>query len=98
MYIAALASVITGLCAPLGKEKTLESLFDLFLQLLRDEVAEVRLHVISNLDAVNQVVGIQPLADSLLPAIVRLAEDREWRVRLAIIKYMPLIAKQLVCI
>lgn len=32
---------------------------------------------------------------SLLPAIVELAEDSKWRVRLAIIEYMPALAGQL---
>jgi len=31
----------------------------------------------------------------LLPAIVELAEDSKWRVRFAIIEYMPLLAGQL---
>lgn len=35
------------------------------------------------------------LSQSLLPAIVQLAEDKQWRVRLAIIEYIPLLAKQL---
>ena len=35
------------------------------------------------------------LSQSLLPAIVELAEDTKWRVRLAIINYMPLLAGQL---
>jgi len=35
------------------------------------------------------------LSQSLLPAIVELAEDTKWRVRLAIIEYMPLLAGQL---
>lgn len=30
-----------------------------------------------------------------MPAIVQLAEDKQWRVRLAIIEYIPLLAKQL---
>jgi len=30
-----------------------------------------------------------------LPAIVELAEDRHWRVRLAIIEYIPLLGSQL---
>lgn len=30
-----------------------------------------------------------------MPAIVELAEDRHWRVRLAIIEYIPLLASQL---
>ena len=42
------------------------------------------------------VIGISQLSQSLLPAIVELAEDSKWRVRLAIIEYMPLLAEQLV--
>lgn len=42
------------------------------------------------------VIGIGQLSQSLLPAIVELAEDTKWRVRLAIIEYMPLLAEQLV--
>ena len=86
-----------GLAPLLGKEKTLEHLLDLFLKLLQDEFYEVRLSVISRLDGINQVVGIELLSDSLLPAIIQLAEERQWRVRLAIINFIPLLAKQLVC-
>lgn len=38
---------------------------------------------------------MERLSQSLLPAIVELAEDKQWRVRLAIIEYIPLLAKQL---
>lgn len=65
-------------------------LFSLF------QCPEVRLNIISNLDCVNEVIGIRQLSQSLLPAIVELAEDAKWRVRLAIIEYMPLLAGQLV--
>jgi hypothetical protein len=41
------------------------------------------------------VIGIELLSQSLLPAIVELAEDKSWRVRQAIIEYIPLLAKQL---
>jgi len=41
------------------------------------------------------VIGIELLSQSLLPAIVELAEDKNWRVRQAIIEYIPLLANQL---
>lgn len=63
---------------------------------VRLQCPEVRLNIISNLDCVNEVIGIRQLSQSLLPAIVELAEDAKWRVRLAIIEYMPLLAGQLV--
>ena len=92
---SALASVIMGLSPILGKNNTIEHLLPLFLSQLKDECPDVRLNIISNLDCVNEVIGIQQLSQSLLPAIVELAEDTKWRVRLAIIEYMPLLAGQL---
>ena len=44
---------------------------------------------------VNNVIGIELLSQSLLPAIIELSEDKQWRVRLAIIEYIPLLASQL---
>ncbi|CAG0921344.1 unnamed protein product [Notodromas monacha] len=93
---SALASVIMGLSPIVGKTHTVEHLLPLYLsQLKANECPEVRLNIISHLDCVNEVIGIQELSQSLLPAIVELAEDSKWRVRLAIIEYMPLLAGQL---
>jgi serine/threonine-protein phosphatase 2A regulatory subunit A len=41
------------------------------------------------------VIGIQKLSQALLPAIMELAEDKQWRVRQAMIEYIPLLATQL---
>jgi serine/threonine-protein phosphatase 2A regulatory subunit A len=87
---SALAGVIMGLSPVVGKENTIEHLLPLFLTQLKDECPEVRLNIISNLDCVNEVIGVKTLSQSLLPAIVELAE-----VRLAIIEYISLLAGQL---
>jgi serine/threonine-protein phosphatase 2A regulatory subunit A len=75
---------------------TIEYLVPLFLSLLKDEASEVRLNIIAKMDKVNTVIGIDLLSQSLLPAIVELAGDTQWRVRLAIIENIPLLAAQLV--
>jgi serine/threonine-protein phosphatase 2A regulatory subunit A len=67
----------------------------MFLNMLKDDFPDVRLGIISKLESVNSVIGIDLLSQSLLPAIVQLAEDKNWRVRLAIIQYVPLLASQL---
>ncbi len=56
---------------------------------------KVRLNVISGLDYINKVIGIDLLSQSLLPAIAELAQDVKWRVRLAIIEHLPMLAKHL---
>lgn len=57
-----------------------------------------RIPIFSKLGSDNyfcQVIGIDLLSQSLLPAIVELAEDKHWRVRLALIEYIPLLSSQL---
>ncbi len=49
----ALASVVMGLAPVVGKEQTVEHLLPMYLLLLKDETAEVRLNIISSLDKVH---------------------------------------------
>ena len=92
---AALAAVILGLAPVLQHDATLAMLLPLFLRLLKDSSPQVRLNIISKLEAVNAVIGVRLLSQSLLPAIAELSCDRAWRVRLAIIEFVPLLASQL---
>jgi len=96
-FSASLAGDVMGLAPLLGKTNTLDHLVTLLLKLLADDFYEVRLSVISKLNGINQVIGIELLSDSLLPAIAQLAEEKQWRVRQAIINFIPLLANQLVC-
>ena len=41
------------------------------------------------------MIGLDFFTQSLLPTIIELALDRKWRVRLAIIEHIPLLAEQL---
>jgi serine/threonine-protein phosphatase 2A regulatory subunit A len=43
----------------------------------------------------NEVIGVDLLSQSLLPAIVDLSEDSKWRVRVAIIEHIPMLAEKL---
>ncbi|XP_020798387.1 serine/threonine-protein phosphatase PP2A 65 kDa regulatory subunit-like [Drosophila serrata] len=92
---SAVASVIMGLSPILGAYKTVEDLLPLFYIQLRDECPEVRLNIISKMDCINDIMNIQQVSESILPAVFELAEDSKWRVRLAIVEYMPSLAGQL---
>lgn len=48
----------------------------------------------SNTTFFHVAIGIERVSQALLPAIVELSEDKQWRIRLAIIEYIPLLAKQ----
>ena len=81
----ALAMVAMELVPELGKDATITHLLPPMLLLLRDSTSEVWLNIISLLSLLNNV----------LPAILDLAEDGRWRIRLAVIERIPLLAKQL---
>lgn len=76
---AALAMVATQLAPILGKDATITYLVPPILLLLRDAASEVRLNLISSLESLNQVIGVDLLSQSLLPAIVDIAQDGKWR-------------------
>lgn len=58
---SALASVIMGLSPILGVSHTVEHLLPLFSIQLEDECPNVQLNIISNLDCVYNVIGVQQL-------------------------------------
>ena len=51
---AALGTQISGLAPILGKDQTITHLLPMFLQMLKDEFPDVRLHIISKLELVNE--------------------------------------------
>lgn len=92
---AAVGSVIMGMTKEVPNSDVLEHLLPVALQLLKDQDAEVRLNIISKLDSVSEVIGMDLLTQSLLPAIYELSADKSWRVRLAIMEHIPQLAKRL---
>ncbi|KAH6779427.1 protein phosphatase 2A subunit A2 [Perilla frutescens var. hirtella] len=86
--------ITMGMAPVLGNDVTIEQLLPIFISLLKDEFLDVSLNIISKLEQVNQLIGIDLLSQSLLPAVVELTEDRHWRVRLAFIEYIPLLASR----
>ncbi|CDS43730.1 Serine:threonine protein phosphatase 2A 65 kDa [Echinococcus multilocularis] len=90
-----LGQAVLGLAPLLGRELTVAHLLPIILAQLKDESPDVRLGVITSLELVNSVVGVEEVSSSLLPAIVELAKVPVWRVRLAVINQMPLLADQL---
>ncbi|CAJ0928846.1 unnamed protein product, partial [Mesorhabditis belari] len=79
-----LASVIMGLGPIVGKQVTETHLLPIYTAMLRDSTAEV-----------SDVIGASMMRDEVLPAVIELGEDGKWRVRLALVTLMPLLAQQL---
>lgn len=79
----------------LGKELANKEILPLVMLQLKDETAEVRMNVISNLTKFDELIGMDSITKQVLPVIIELAQDTKWRVRLAIIENIPVLAKEL---
>ena len=89
----ALSNNVLALCPLIGKNPTNEHLIPIFLSLLRDESPDVRLGLFKRLDDLNQVIGIENLSQSIVPALEELGSDKNWRVKLTVIDIFPVLAK-----
>jgi len=88
----ALARGVLKLGAALGKEVYEGPVMGLVLELLKDEAAEVRLELVTSFSE----AGLDTACvATLLPAVTALYEDKQWRVRQAMLSFTPRIAREL---
>ena len=92
----ALASTILRICPLIGKSKTSEYIFPIFLNLIKDESHDIRLTIINSLDRLNEVLNIDVLLPSLIPSLVEIASNKSWRVRIQITETIPVMARIMV--
>ena len=92
---AALALQLNPLSAIAGADLCATALFPLYTRFFADESSQVRLNAVAKMDVVCRVLGLERLAQSILPAVVQLAQDRQWRVREAVIEHLPTLVGHL---
>ncbi|PHU24334.1 Serine/threonine-protein phosphatase 2A 65 kDa regulatory subunit A beta isoform [Capsicum chinense] len=75
------------------QDATVQHLLPIFHSLLKDSSSEVRWNIISKLDQIYQVIGIELICRTVLLNILELTEVRHsWWIRHAIIEFIPIMA------
>jgi serine/threonine-protein phosphatase 2A regulatory subunit A len=84
-------------CAPLiGKQKTNEFLFNIFLSLIKDENHDIRMTLFKTIDSLSQVISIDMFIQSILVSIIEIANNKTWRTRIQICDNIPVLASIMV--
>lgn len=91
--VEALAENVLPLAGLVGATGTKAHILPIFLTLIKDTSADVRLLLLKNLEELNKVIGVENISDSLMGAINQLAGDKKWRVRMTVIDYSIIMAK-----
>ena len=60
--------------------------------LLKNNSTEVIVSLIENLEPLIRVLPEGPVNEKLIPALINLAPDKTWRIRLAAVQFFPKLA------
>jgi serine/threonine-protein phosphatase 2A regulatory subunit A len=63
---------------------------------LKDEGAEVRLSLFKRGQKLSDLIDQDKMSNNIVPAMVALTNDKNWRVRLQVVELFPKFAKQIV--
>ena len=90
---SSLASIILSMAPKIGAAKTNEYIFPIFLDLIKDEDHDIRMVIIKNLDKLNEVVNIDNFVQGIIPSLVEISDNNNWRVRAQVEETVPVFAR-----
>ena len=90
---SSLASIILSVAPKIGANKTNEYIFPVFLDLIKDEDHDIRMVIIKNLDKLNEVVNIDNFVQGIIPSLIEISDNNNWRVRCQVEEIVPVFAR-----
>ncbi len=90
---SSLASIILSVAPKIGANKTNEYIFPIFLDLIKDEDHDIRMVIIKNLDKLNEVVNIDNFVQGIIPSLIEISDNNNWRVRCQVEETVPVFAR-----
>ena len=90
---SSLASNILSMAPIIDTKKTNEYIFPIFLDLIKDEGHDIRMLIIKNLDKLNEVVNIDNYVQGIIPSLIEISDNSNWRVRNQVQEIIPTIAR-----
>ena len=84
-----MAIAICKLGESMSSDEAAQGLIPLISILLKNNSSEVIVSLIENLEPIIKVLPPAPVNEKLLPALINLAQDKIWRIRLAACLFLP---------
>jgi serine/threonine-protein phosphatase 2A regulatory subunit A len=92
----AVASGLLRICPLIGKQKTNDFIFPVFLNMIKDENHDIRMTLIKTLDSLHEVINIDHFVQSIIPSIIEISANKSWRIRIQVSESVPVVARILV--
>lgn len=88
-----LASSLLTIAPKIGEAKTKEYIFPLFLELLKDKDHDIRMVLIKKLDKLHEVIKVDSLVAGIIPSLVEISNNSDWRIRNEIAETLPVFVR-----
>lgn len=92
---SSLSRVICGIGQNLGKELAEKNILQICIQMTKDDNIDVRLCLLQTIHSIIEVMTPVQLDTHVIPLYLTVAGDKQWRIRLEIVKLLPDLAKKL---
>ena len=63
------------------------------MDLVKDEDHDILMVIIKNLDKLNEVINIDNFVHGIIPSLVEISDNNNWRVRYQIEEIIPVFAR-----
>ena len=63
------------------------------MDLVKDEDHDVLMVIIKNLDKLNEVINIDNFVHGIIPSLVEISDNNNWKVRYQIEEIIPVLAR-----
>ena len=90
---SSLSANILSLAPIIGAKKTNEFIFPIFQDLIKDQDHDIRMVIIKNLDKLNEVVNIDNFVQGIIPSLIEISDNTNWRVRNQVQEIVPVLAR-----
>jgi serine/threonine-protein phosphatase 2A regulatory subunit A len=90
---SSLASIILSVAPKIGAKRTNEYIYPIFLDLIKDEDHDIRMVIFKHLDKLNEVVNIDNFVQGIIPSLIEISENNNWRVRSQVEETFPVFAR-----
>jgi serine/threonine-protein phosphatase 2A regulatory subunit A len=90
-----MAFAICKLADHISQEEAATHLIPMVSILLKNNSTEVIVSLINNLEPLIKVLPNRSIQEKLIPALANLANDKTWRIRLAVVHFLPTLAEHI---
>ena len=90
-----MAFAICKLAESVSSDEAAAHLIPMVSILLKNNSTEVIVSLVNNLEPLIKVLPERSIVEKLIPALINLANDKAWRIRLAVVLFIPTLVSHI---